>query len=88
MCARIPICPIPLSFISLLTSDTILHSAIQKHNLTSLKILFSGAAPLGAELVLTVMKRMKGIGADVDILQGVFSSLDSLPESAESQIFA
>jgi acyl-CoA synthetase (AMP-forming)/AMP-acid ligase II len=46
------------------------HPAIQKHNLTSLKILFSGAAPLGAELVLTVMKRMKGIGADVDILQG------------------
>ncbi|KAG1817980.1 AMP binding protein [Suillus subaureus] len=45
-------------------------STIQKHDLTSLKILFSGAAPLGAELVLTVMKRMKGIGADVNILQG------------------
>ncbi|KAG1742529.1 AMP binding protein [Suillus lakei] len=46
------------------------HPAIQKHDLTSLKILFSGAAPLGAELVSTVMKRMKGIGADVDIPQG------------------
>ncbi|KAG2109352.1 AMP binding protein [Suillus discolor] len=46
------------------------HPAIQKHDLTSLKILFSGAAPLGAELVLAVMKRMKSIGADVDILQG------------------
>jgi acyl-CoA synthetase (AMP-forming)/AMP-acid ligase II len=46
------------------------HPAIQKHDLTSLKILFSGAAPLGAELVSTVMKRMKGIGADVSIPQG------------------
>jgi hypothetical protein len=34
------------------------------------------------------MKRMKGVGADINILQGVFPSLDSLPESAESQIFA
>lgn len=46
------------------------HPAIQKHDLTSLKTLFSGAAPLGAELVSTVMKRMKGIGADVSIPQG------------------
>ncbi|KAG1781862.1 AMP binding protein [Suillus placidus] len=46
------------------------HPAIQKYDLTSLKILFSGAAPLGAELVSSVMKRMKGIGADVNIPQG------------------
>ncbi|KAG0693955.1 AMP binding protein [Suillus ampliporus] len=46
------------------------HPAIHKHDLTSLKILFSGAAPLGAELVSTVMKRMKDIGADVTIPQG------------------
>ncbi|KAG1879731.1 AMP binding protein [Suillus subluteus] len=46
------------------------HPAIQKHDLTSLKILFSGAAPLGAELVSTVMKRMKSMRADVNILQG------------------
>jgi acyl-CoA synthetase (AMP-forming)/AMP-acid ligase II len=65
----------PLPFISVLSSDTILRSAIQKHDLTSLKILFSGAAPLGAELVSTVMKRMKGIGADVSIPQGVFPYL-------------
>lgn len=46
------------------------HPAIQKHNLTSLEILFSGAAPLGAELVSTVMKRMKGVGVNVNIPQG------------------
>ncbi|KAG2142242.1 AMP binding protein [Suillus bovinus] len=42
----------------------------QKHDLTSLTVLFSGAAPLGAELVSTVMKRMKSVGADVSIPQG------------------
>ncbi|KAG1740860.1 AMP binding protein [Suillus paluster] len=46
------------------------HPAIQKHDLTSLEILFSGAAPLGAELVSTVMKRMKSFGANVTIPQG------------------
>jgi len=77
-----------VSFILVLTSDAILRLAIQKHDLTSLKIILTGAAPVSAEIVSTVMKRMKGVGADINILQGVFPSLDSLPESAESQIFA
>ncbi|KAG1778269.1 hypothetical protein EV702DRAFT_1219909 [Suillus placidus] len=62
--AGIPTCHFPLSFISVLTSGTILRSGIQKHDLTSLKILFSGSAPLGAKLVSTKMKRMEGMGAD------------------------
>jgi acyl-CoA synthetase (AMP-forming)/AMP-acid ligase II len=46
------------------------HPAIQKHDLTSLKIILTGAAPVSAEIVSTVMKRMKGVGADINILQG------------------
>ncbi|OAX43714.1 AMP binding protein [Rhizopogon vinicolor AM-OR11-026] len=46
------------------------HPAIQKYDLSSLQILFSGAAPLGADLVSTVTKRLKGVGADVTITQG------------------
>jgi hypothetical protein len=59
-----PSCPSPPY------SDNNIILAIQKYSLTSLKILFSGAAPLGAELLWTVTKRLKGIGADVTITQG------------------
>lgn len=71
----------------LLSSDNVPLSAIQKYNLTSLQILFSGAAPLGAELVSAVMKRLKGIGADVTITQGVLTNF-RLPRGMLRLIFA
>ncbi|EGN96316.1 hypothetical protein SERLA73DRAFT_186003 [Serpula lacrymans var. lacrymans S7.3] len=44
--------------------------AIKQHDLRSLTMLFSGAAPLGAKLVKTVRERFLTVGADVCITQG------------------
>ncbi|KAH7926973.1 AMP binding protein [Leucogyrophana mollusca] len=44
--------------------------AITKYDISSLKYLMSGAAPLGAELVATVTKRLASVGANVAISQG------------------
>ncbi|KAF9457491.1 AMP binding protein [Collybia nuda] len=47
------------------------HPAVKKYNISSLRTLFSGAAPLGATLVKQVTERLKVDGrATVDILQG------------------
>ncbi|KIJ65890.1 hypothetical protein HYDPIDRAFT_109959 [Hydnomerulius pinastri MD-312] len=45
------------------------HDAIEKYNVTSMRVLFSGAAPLGAELVTAVQKRLHNVGAEVTITQ-------------------
>ncbi|KIJ15492.1 hypothetical protein PAXINDRAFT_99370 [Paxillus involutus ATCC 200175] len=45
------------------------HNAIEKFNMTSMRFLFSGAAPLGPELVAAVRNRLQGVGADVLALQ-------------------
>ncbi|KAH7910994.1 AMP binding protein [Hygrophoropsis aurantiaca] len=44
--------------------------AIARYDLSSLKVLFSGAAPLGAELVAAVTKRLRSVGTNVTITQG------------------
>ena len=38
--------------------------------MTSMRLLYSAAAPLGADLVETVRKRLKGVGANVIVGQG------------------
>jgi 4-coumarate--CoA ligase len=44
--------------------------ATTKYDLRSLKILFSGAAPLGSTLVNAVRSKMKSVGAECDVSQG------------------
>ena len=45
--------------------------APEKYNLSSLKILSSGAAPLGEDLALAVHARLRRLGADVTFPQGL-----------------
>ncbi|KAF9228386.1 AMP binding protein [Gyrodon lividus] len=45
------------------------HDAIEKFNMTSIRMLFSGAAPLGAELVAAVRNRLQRVGAEGVIVQ-------------------
>ncbi|KAF8448647.1 AMP binding protein [Boletus edulis BED1] len=45
------------------------HEAIEKYNMTSIHTLYSGAAPLGADLVATIRKRLQKVGADVIVSQ-------------------
>jgi len=45
-------------------------SAIPKYNLTSMRVIFSGAAPLSSDLVSVVRKRFQSVGANVIISQG------------------
>lgn len=49
--------------------------AIEKYNMTSARILYSGAAPLGADLVATIRKRLHKVGANTVVSQGVSTSL-------------
>jgi hypothetical protein len=44
--------------------------AADKYDLTTLKSLFSGAAPLSGSLVMAVKQRLKARGGDVTISQG------------------
>jgi 4-coumarate--CoA ligase len=46
-------------------------AAPEKYNMSSLKILFSGAAPLGEGLSLAVHARLLSLGADVMLPQGL-----------------
>nr|WBR81425.1 4-coumaroyl-CoA ligase [Sanghuangporus baumii] len=46
------------------------HPAVDQHNLSSLRRLVSGAAPLGAALTQAVQERLKSRGAQVAIVQG------------------
>ncbi|KAH7883186.1 AMP binding protein [Phlebopus sp. FC_14] len=46
------------------------HEAIDEYNLTSMRVLFSGAAPLGAGLVAAVRNRLSKVGANVAVMQG------------------
>ncbi|VDC07101.1 unnamed protein product [Peniophora sp. CBMAI 1063] len=46
------------------------HPAVEKHDLRSLRLILSGAAPLSAELLAILNKRFMKIGADVTITQG------------------
>jgi 4-coumarate--CoA ligase len=58
-------CIVTLSFelISVLT-------AIEKYDMTSMRIIYSGAAPLGADLVATMRTRLQKVGANVIVTQG------------------
>lgn len=40
--------------------------------MTSLKLLYVSAAPLGKELVIAVRSRMERLGADLKLIQGAF----------------
>ncbi|KAG8720268.1 hypothetical protein FRC08_000704 [Ceratobasidium sp. 394] len=46
------------------------HPAVDKYDLSSLKFFFSGAAPLGAELIERVQTRLQKCGANVLVPQG------------------
>ena len=41
----------------------------------SIRILFSGAAPLGADLVATIRKRLHKVGSNAIVSQGAFTHL-------------
>lgn len=43
-----------------------------KYDLTSLKVIVSGAAPLGGPLVKAVKDRLRSVGAECGITQGTF----------------
>ena len=45
-------------------------TAIEKYDMTSMRFLYSGAAPLGADLVATIRTRLQKVGADVIVSQG------------------
>ncbi|KAF9646482.1 acetyl-CoA synthetase-like protein [Thelephora ganbajun] len=46
------------------------HPATNKYNLKTLRLLMSGAAPLGASLIQAVHDKLKSVGAHTIILQG------------------
>ncbi|KIY68232.1 AMP binding protein [Cylindrobasidium torrendii FP15055 ss-10] len=46
------------------------HPAVSKYDFSSLSIMMSGAAPLGADLVRQVKARLHGLGSKVFIMQG------------------
>ncbi|KAF8908005.1 AMP binding protein [Mucidula mucida] len=46
------------------------HPAVSKYNMTSLKLIFSGAAPLGAALTQQVTNRLRSVNVKCPILQG------------------
>ncbi|KAF9039471.1 AMP binding protein [Hymenopellis radicata] len=46
------------------------HPAVSKYNMTSLKLVFSGAAPLGAALTQQVTDRLRSVNVKCPILQG------------------
>ncbi|KAF7982250.1 hypothetical protein HWV62_29477 [Athelia sp. TMB] len=46
------------------------HPATSKSDLRTLRMLFSGAAPLGSVLVDATRARLKSVGAEVDVTQG------------------
>ncbi|KAF8586519.1 acetyl-CoA synthetase-like protein [Ramaria rubella] len=46
------------------------HPAPEQHNISSLKVIMTGAAPLGKDLQLAVNARLRSLGADVMIPQG------------------
>ncbi|KAN0081220.1 hypothetical protein V8E55_008844 [Tylopilus felleus] len=45
------------------------HDAIEKYNMTSIRVIFSGAAPLGADLVATIRKRLQKVGSNAVVCQ-------------------
>jgi 4-coumarate--CoA ligase len=46
------------------------HPAVDKYDFSSLRFLFCGAAPLRAELITRVQKRLRTRGADILVPQG------------------
>ncbi len=55
---------------SLTLLELIASAATSKYDFRSLKLMVSGAAPLGASLVELAVKKLSSIGATVDIMQG------------------
>lgn len=49
--------------------------AVERYNMTSIRMIYSGAAPLGPDLVATIRKRLRKVGADVVVSQGVSTNL-------------
>lgn len=48
------------------------HPATMKYNIKSLKYLLSGAAPLGESVVIATRDKLRTVGAEVFIFQGVY----------------
>lgn len=59
-----------LLFVSFLATERLL--AAEKYNLKSLRLLVSGAAPLGGPLVSAVQSRLRSFGNDTAIVQGFY----------------
>lgn len=49
------------------------HPAVEKYNMTTLNFLSSGAAPLGGDLMKAALAKLRKVGANVDIAQGMLS---------------
>lgn len=52
------------------------HTAAEKYNLTSLSMIYSGAAALGAPLAAAAHKKLSSVGANVIIGQGSYIRCD------------
>lgn len=46
-------------------------AATTKYDLRSLKLLYSGGAPLGSALVNTIRSKLRSVGSECDIAQGL-----------------
>src|SRR5262245_29875191 len=57
--------------ISEMLSPHLFFIATDKYNMKTLKTLYSGAAPLGGPLVTAVRQKLKSVGADVVVGQGL-----------------
>lgn len=60
-----------LPFHGLILSST----AIEKYDMTSIRTIYSGAAPLGANLIAAIRKRLQKVGANVAVCQGESTNL-------------
>lgn len=55
------------------------HPATTKYNMKSLKYLLSGAAPLGESLVIATRDKLRSVGAEVYIFQGMSYCFHNFP---------
>ena len=54
---------------------------MEKYNMTSIRTIYSGAAPLGADLVATIRKRLQKAGGNAVVSQGATIYLSLKPHT-------
>ncbi|KAG8221314.1 hypothetical protein J3R82DRAFT_1481 [Butyriboletus roseoflavus] len=61
------------------------HEAVEKYDMTSIRVMYSGAAPLGADLVAAIRNRLQKVGADVVVSQA-YGLTETSPTATVLQI--